>query len=196
MPPGRTADSGLNWALYIADYSRYMSPLPAGPAHSVSDCNASYKKAALDAVRASWSVEFHENVVNDALRERGGTLWLDPAIVVRQQRTLTLPAALRDRYTFGRLFGATRVAGAPASRRMLLAAAAFALPPVLVARSARNLVSRKRHREQLPRALPALLLVSGAWALGEMLGYVLGSADASLRPAERAAAGVAAGRAS
>lgn len=188
--PGRGDDSALNWALYIADYARYMPPFTAAPAQSVSDCNASYKRAALEPVRASWSVEFHENVVNDALRERGGTLWLDPAIVVRQQRTLTWSAALRDRYTFGRLFGATRVTGVSLPKRLVLSAAVFALPPLLVWRSARNVLSKRLHRAQLLRALPALWLISGAWAAGEMVGYLLGSAGAALRPAETAGRGV------
>jgi hypothetical protein len=185
LPPGARDDSAVNWALYLADYSRYMGPHAAGEAHTITDCNSSYKRADLEAVRAAWQVEFHENVVNDALRARGAKLWLDPAIVVHEQRTLAMRDALRDRFTFGRLFGATRVAGAPASRRVVLAAASAVIPPLQVARVARNLMAKRKHRMQLVRALPALLMVSGAWAAGEMLGYVTGSPgslQAAVRP--------------
>jgi glycosyltransferase involved in cell wall biosynthesis len=184
MPPNSRTDSALNWALYIADYGRYMSPLPEGPTHTVSDCNASYKRSELQAVRDAWTVQFHENVVNDALRARGGSLMLDSSIVVREQRSLTWGAALRDRYAFGRLFGATRVTGAALGRRLGLAAAAIALPPLLVVRAAKNLLVRHRHVEQLARALPALLVLSSAWAFGEMLGYLTVVPEASLRAAD------------
>jgi hypothetical protein len=180
MPPGSQTDSALNWALYIADYGRYMSPL-SGPAHTVSDCNASYKRSELEAVRDAWALQFHENVVNDALRARGGSLVLDSSIVVREQRSLTWGAALRDRYAFGRLFGATRVTGAATGRRLGLAAAAIALPPLLVVRAARNLLLRRRHLDQLTRALPALVMLSSAWAFGEMLGYLTVEPESSLR---------------
>ncbi len=174
-------DSALDWALYIADYARYMSPLPHGPAHTISDCNASYKRAELEAVRGAWATEFHENVVNDAIRARSGTLVLDASIVVQEQRTLTWAAALRDRYAFGRLYGATRVAGSTLGRRFVLAASCVALPPLLAARAAKHLVVKRRHIEQLPRSLPALIVLSTAWALGELMGYLTVTPEMSLR---------------
>ncbi len=180
LPPDRSGDSALNWAIYLTDYSRYMPPMPAGPAHGLTDCNASYKRDRLDALRAVWQTEFHENIVNDALRETGATFWFEPGMVVAEQRDLTLGYALRDRYTFGRLFGSSRVAGSPLSRRLVWAGAAALMPPVLVARVARNLFSRRRHRLQFVRCLPVLLLVSSAWMLGEAAGYVTGRAHAKL----------------
>ncbi|MCI0437051.1 MAG: glycosyltransferase [Gemmatimonadetes bacterium] len=180
MPPGRSRDSVLNWAVYLTDYSRYMPPMPAGPAHGLSDCNASYKRSALDTVREVWEQEFHENVVNDALARAAGTFWFEPGMLVLEQRDLTLSYAVRDRFTFGRLFGSSRVAGAPLPRRILWAAAALIMPPVLVARVAQNLIRRRRHRVQLLRCVLMLLLVAAAWMLGEATGYLTGTAHTTL----------------
>jgi hypothetical protein len=187
--PGRRSDTALNWAVYMTDYSRYMNPQPGGPAVSLTDCNVSYKRAALEAIRTTWEHEFHENIVNGLLAEQGGTLWLAPEVIVYEQRTLTLRDALRDRYSFGRLFASTRVEGVPITKRLLYGAGALVMPPVLIARVARNLMQRRRHRAQLLRALPALTIVTCTWMLGEAVGYITGAPSARLRTAPLHAAG-------
>lgn len=186
FPPGQRADSALNWAIYLADYSRYMLPLPAGPAHALTDCNVAYKRAALESVGESWAVELHENIVNGLLLARGETLWFSPAMAVFEQRDLTLGQALRDRWSFGRLFGSTRAAGDSLVRRVAFGVAALLMPPVLVARVARTLIGRGRHQGQLVRCLPHLCMVSGAWMMGEALGYLSGRSGRALTPHGRA----------
>ena len=182
FPHGENTDSALNWAVYFTDYSRYMNPQREGPAASLTDCNVSYRRAALDAIRDAWEVEFHENVVNDLLAGQGGTLWLAPDVVVHEQRSLTLRSALRDRYSFGRLFASTRVAGAPLGQRIVMAGGAGIMPPILIARVARNLFGRRRHRGQFFRTLPMLALVTSTWMFGEFVGYLTGRSADSLRP--------------
>jgi Glycosyl transferase family 2 len=184
--PGSTDDTPLNWAIYLTDYSRYMNPLPEGRAPSLTDCNVTYKRAALDAIGSAWAHEFHENLVNEKLREAGGELWLDPSIIVREYRPMSIASAARDRYSFGRLFGSTRVVGVGIPRRLVYAAASVIMPPILAHRAAGNLRARDRHREQIGRCTPALLFVTSMWMLGEMVGYLTGS-PGSLRPAAQPA---------
>lgn len=183
--PGRSTDSTLNWAVYMTDYSRYMNPMPAGPSHSLTDCNVTYKRSALEPIRDLWRHEFHENLVNGRLHERGEVLWFDPGIVVREYRPLTIAMAVRDRYSFGRLFASTRVVSVPLAKRLVMAGASVIMPPVLAARAARNLLSRRRHRAQIVRCAPALLFVASVWMLGEMVGYLTAS-PGSLRPGSAA----------
>ena len=185
-------DTALNWSVYLADYSRYMMPLPEGTTHALSDCNVSYKRSALNATHDQWATEFHENVVNGALRAAGATLWFDPAITVFEQRQLTMGAALRDRFSFGRLFGSTRVPGVAFPKRLAWSAAALVMPPVLVARVVGNLQRRGRHRGQLLRCLPSLAMISTAWMVGEAVGYLTGTAGNALKPATRRPTPVAA----
>lgn len=180
--PFRGAISSLSWAVYLADYSRYMRPLPAGPSEYLTDCNVSYKRSAIEPLRATWADELHETTVNWALRDRGESLWFDPSIVVWQHRNLTLSAILADRYAFGRLFATTRVAAVPLIRRVAYAALAPALPAILVARAGRTVAARGKARLPFVRALPLLALLTGVWAWGELLGYVTGRAGISLSP--------------
>lgn len=166
-------DGAVGWALYLADYGRYMSPVAEGPADALTDCNVSYKKAALDAIAPVWTDVFHETVVHRALRERGDTLWLSAAPRVRQARTRPLGALLYERYAHGRLYASARVAGAPAGRRAGLALAAPALPAVIAQRSVAAAFRARRGARGL-LALPAILASGTAWALGELLGYATG----------------------
>ncbi|MBI3470650.1 MAG: glycosyltransferase, partial [Candidatus Solibacter usitatus] len=176
-----TPDGILPWAFFLADYLRYMNPLPEGPAAGLTDCNVSYKRAALEAIATVWAVEFHEHLVHAALAARGGTLWFSPRVVVRQGRPIGWRAALHDRYAYGRLFGSTRVAGRPSLAR---AVAACLIPPLQIARIASGVARRRRCAGQFLRCLPALAVLATAWACGEFAGYLTGRPDPSLTPGD------------
>ena len=169
------ADGILNWAIYLCDFSRYMSPVVEGPSAYLTDCNVSYKRQALEPLAPLWATEFHETTINWTLAGQGQSLWLSPRIVVRQQRTLALGAALRERYRFGRLFARTRVAATPWVKRPLYAAGAVLLPLVFTARVARNLAVKSRSRGRFLLALPAIVLLNTVWAVGELVGYLHGT---------------------
>lgn len=168
----------IGWALYFADYVRYLGPFDEGPAASLTDCNVSYKRAALVEVAGSWRGAFHEPVVHEAIRDRGGVLWRSPRIVVRQGRSPSWRDARRDRYAFGRLFGATRAEGQPLSRRLVWSAACAILPPLLVARSFAHVVRTRRLLAPFLRALPALVALDAFWAWGELVGSLTARAGA------------------
>ncbi len=175
-------DSALNWALYLADYLRYMKPIPEGPTHNLTDCNVSYKRASLAAIETTWSDEFHENDVHEALRAGGDSLWLAPQILVYQQRSIDLRAAVCDRYAFGRLFASTRAANFSASQRFFYSMLSLLIPAVQVSRIAGHVLRKRRCLPEFLRSLPHLLLISTVWATGEFLGYATGHAEESLTP--------------
>jgi len=171
------ADRALNWALFFGDAGRYQSPLPEGPAVFVSDVNVSYKRGPLFEAAESWRTLYHETGLHDELRRRGHTLWLTPALVVRQDRgRIRLGAALRERYAWARLYAGRRVAEVPAGTRWLLAASSPLLVPLLLQRQAREAWSRGAHRGSFLRSLPLLLLMAVMRSAGEMAGYVTGRA--------------------
>ena len=175
-----TPDSSLNWSFYLADYVRYMVPAAAGPALALTDCNVSYKRAVLAEIANIWSVEFHEPSVHHALHERGKILWFAPTIVVQQQRTLQLGAALRDRYEFGRLFGSERASQAAPGQRLRYLLSCPLLPLLLVGRVAKEVLRKRVYRWSFVQALPVLALICAVWALGEFVGYLTGQPPRSL----------------
>jgi hypothetical protein len=162
--------SSASWAAYLLDYSRYLPPFDQGAAHA-SDCNVSYPPNVLASIRQSWSEEFHETVVHDALRSAGLALRLDPSIVVFEQRTIALGAYLGERVQHGRLYAANRSSHASAVTRARWSAQSVLLPLVLSARVIGRLRARGRTRA-IPRgAWSALGASTVAWSLGEFLGY-------------------------
>jgi hypothetical protein len=175
-------DTALNWAFYMADYARYMNPVPEGRSKHLTDCNVSYKQKALHAIADLWATEFHEPTVHGALLERGETLWISPHIVVQQQRSVRFGDAVRDRFAFGRLFGSERAAAASAIRRLAYAGFALFLPPLLVGRVARHIIRKHRHAGAFLRSLPAQLLLAAVWSWGELAGYLTGRPGAFFLP--------------
>src|SRR5262245_28895000 len=152
------SDTAVNWALYLADYGRYMNPKAKGSSSELTDCNVSYKRAALLSIPGVWQPEFHETAVHAALRSRGESLWFFPDIVVRQRRSLDLGPALRDRYCFGRLFGSGRASAVSPFGRLWYAALCLLLPLLLSARVAQHVFRRQRHVGAFFKSIPALLV--------------------------------------
>ncbi len=166
-------------AVHLCDFGRYQSPLSGGPADYVSDVNVSYKRSALEAISHRWRDGYHETAVHQALQAHEGVLWLDPSIVVAQQRgRLELLACLRERYAWGRVYAGKRCAELAPSRRAVLALLAPLLPGVLLARQLRGAWIRRRRDSA--RILPLVAILLCAWSLGETVGYWTG------RPVARA----------
>jgi len=176
-------DTTINWAIYFLDYLRYMNPLTEGESNCLTDCNVSYKRAALDEIADVWSHEFHEPDVHWALMARGESLWLSPKITVRQQRSFSLNAAIWDRFSFGRLFAVLRLKAISPISRMFYAGGSFILPFLLVGRIAAQVVRKRRALTAYIRALPALTLLATVWAGGELAGYLTGRPGTYLMPA-------------
>jgi hypothetical protein len=145
----------------------------------LTDCNVSYKRGALDAIAKLWHDEFHEPVVHGALRSRGSSLWLTASILVHQHREFSMGSAIRERFHFGRLFGATRVPRDDLKGRVVYALSCPILPGLLVARAVANVARKRRLRLELLRVLPNLIMLACVWASGELIGYLFGEALSS-----------------
>lgn len=175
-------DTIVNWSLYLADYIRYAKPMPAGMALHLTDCNVTYKRDALGRIAEVWADEFHEPEVNVALRRLGETLWFSPTITVHQQRSLGLFEAIRDRYAFGRLFGARRALGSSMGQRLFYTIMSPFLPFLLTARVGGHVVRRRRYLGAFLRALPFVVCLNAVWAWGEFVGNMTVRASNLLEP--------------
>src|SRR5262245_52135484 len=168
-------DRLLNWAVYYCDFGRYQNPVPAGPAEFLSDSNVSYKREALESVKALWFDAFHETSVHWELRRQGAMLRLEPRMVVYQtRRTLRLLPALHERYVWGRSFAGTRASETTMARRIVYASLSFLLPVVLSWRIVLQSLHRGRYLSRLLLSLPLIVSLETIWSLGEFVGYVTG----------------------
>jgi glycosyltransferase involved in cell wall biosynthesis len=172
----------LNQAMYFHDYLRYMLPFASGETSMLSTANASYKMTALRAIADVWHLEFHAEVVHDALVAAGGRLWLSPDIVVNQHRDLEIEHALRDRYAFGRLSGSIHASRTSSAIRILNALLSPGRPLLMIVQLVPLILRRRRNGWRLLAALPAMVMLSTAWACGECMGYFTRKADPRLEP--------------
>jgi hypothetical protein len=182
----RPGASAVNWAFYFVDFFRYASPVREGPSPTLTVCNVAYDRERLEAVREVWSKRFEEPAVHDALRARFGALWLTPDSEVAMRRTVSFGKAVRERYSFGRIFGHTRGERLSSGRRLLYAILAPALPMLLIGRMSGKALQSPRLARSFLRGLPPLIVMVLAWSLGEWLGYVTGRPPRSLVLAEEA----------
>jgi hypothetical protein len=166
-------DCILNWAVYFCDFGQYENPVRPVETAALSDANVSYKRSALESIRAVWRDVFHEGAINYALQTRGERLLLSPDLIVRQNRLhLDLRTALVERWVWGRSYGADRnLAGLS---RWIWAGLSLAIPGLILARLSANALRGKRHLGPFCRAFPMTALLTIAWCLGEMTAYLRG----------------------
>ncbi len=172
-----SVDRPINWALYYCDFGRYGNPLQAGTAEYVSDVNLSYKRQALMAVSEIWRSGYHETSVHWALRARGEELYLDPRLVVYQQRpAIGFGQAYRERIEWGAVFAETRTSLMSRFRRYAFAAGTVFLPFLLTGRVIGHMRRQRRTMQEMLRIIPIVFVLFTGWALGEMIGYIAGGA--------------------
>jgi len=170
----------LNWAVYFHDFGRYQLPLTEGAANYLTDVNISYKREALELVREHWKDRYNEVTVNWALTRRDVVLWRKPDIIVRQDRgNLVFSDLIRERFSWGRLFGYTRTKDISTSTRLLYLLSSPFIPVVLVSRMAWQTFKKKRNRFHFIKSFTMIVLLTSVWSLGEILGYLTGQ-DGSL----------------
>ena len=158
-------------AEYFSRYSRDMLPFTERSSLDLPGDNAGYRRARLVEVGGSWENGFWEPDVHRALAARGAVLRHDPSVVVRMGRSAGASAFLRQRLVHGRAFGRSRGRGSSTTANTMRIALAAVVPFVLLARTAREVVGRRRLRGRLVASLPLLIAFDVAWAAGEALGH-------------------------
>ncbi len=164
----------VDWGVYLCRYTPYMLPFPASFVSEIAGDNASYPRSHIDRCRHIWKDGFWEPRVHAALRRAGFRLRLTPRMVVFHKKSFGVRGFIKQRFLHGMTFGRDRAAQLPGAWRLLYIALSPTIPLVFLARIARQVLIKARHRSKLVLALPILLLFLLAWASGELIGYVRG----------------------
>ncbi len=162
----------LHWAFYVTDFGRYGRPFASGSVGWVSDVNVSYTRKGLEDTRHLWRERFYEMIVHRFLMGRGEELHLSNELVVNHRRPpITLGRLLRERLEWGILFGFVRTKQTSQFERIGLIVGGPLIPPVLWVRHGLIQVQKGRGLRYL-RALPYVIMMTTAWTLGEVWGYI------------------------
>ena len=123
-------------------------------------------------VRPTWQASFREVVVNGALIARGEKVILRPE-VYQNRRDLDFVFALRERFSWGLSYAASRGALLSEARRLVYSILSLGLPIVLLLRMGRTAWSRRAHFTKFVGALPIIVALLISWSIGESVGYVV-----------------------
>jgi phosphoribosylcarboxyaminoimidazole (NCAIR) mutase len=165
-------------AAFLCEYSHCLTPPAAGPSAWLTGNNVTYRRELLERFRSVVEREGWENQLHDAIRDSGVPLMSRPEIVVGHKKHYTVWEYTSQRFLYSRAWAGLRVRDAGPLRRAAWGLAAFALPPVLLARIVGNVRRAGAHHGALARSLPLLVLWVAAWAAGEVVGYWFGAGDA------------------
>jgi glycosyltransferase involved in cell wall biosynthesis len=171
--------SVVDEAIFYLRYAAYLDPLysPGRAVTMIPADNAGYDGQALTRHRASFrdgfsEVDFHRRVFEEGKRlvvVHGATAVFGPSYPLR--------VILHHRFVHGRVFAAWRATDpVSGTSRLRMLVAAPLVPFALAARAATKALRRPEHRIRFLRSLPLLLLLAGAWAIGEVTGAIFGRA--------------------
>jgi hypothetical protein len=172
----------VDWAAFLCEYSHCIPPLIAGEVEWLTGNNVVYPRALLERYRAVVESGGWENRLHDAMRRDGIPLICRPEIGVFHKKHYTVTEYLSQRFLFARAYAGMRLPDVPGLHRLAHGlAAAVLLPPLLFARIVGRVLSKRRHRAELVRSLPLLVLFVTAWGAGESVGYLAGPGDSLAR---------------
>ncbi len=173
-------NSLLAEASYVCDFAAYSASRPAGPLGSASDANVSYQRAMVCHFSESWSARYDEKSFHEELRRHGLPISFEPTALVYQNRGgLTIGDALRERFAWGRWYGAMHSPEISRSRRLIFVLCAWVLPSVLTLRAVPAALSPRRLQLSI-FVLPVVFVLRSAWVCGEWCGYLMPDRSSTL----------------
>lgn len=168
-----STDTLLDWASFLLANGPAMRPLGATRAEPVSQqANVSYKRRVLPAAyppEGFMTLTFH-----DELRRRGERLIADERLVAHHDQALSLRAHSTGHFHNGRSIAGFRLRRLGALGRAAYAAGSVALPAVVLVRTARTVLAKRRNLGVAVASLPWMIWLLLCHTAGELVGYVAG----------------------
>lgn len=153
-----------------------MPPIATGVTDTISlQANVSYKRRILPATLPALGLM--QMTLNRDLASRRQTLVADDRIVVHHVQALDLGEHSAAHFHNGRSIAAFRLERMSSALRALRALGCVVLPPVMLARTLRALLPKRRHARELIAAIPLMIWLLCCHATGELFGYVAGPGD-------------------
>jgi hypothetical protein len=171
----------LDWATFLCEYSACLPPLPEGEVEWLPGNNVAYRREVLHRYLAVTAQGAWENRLHDAMRADGVALICRAALLVGHKKHFGLLEYMGQRYLYSRSYAGARVQTAPAVKRAAIGLAALVLPPLLMARILRSLVTKRVPLARIGATAPLIAVFVVSWGIGEVVGYWFGAGDSLAR---------------
>lgn len=176
------ADSALDWATFLCEYSAFIGPVPNGPAASLPGMNIAYRRSALiELGREALISGFWETTAHPLFTRKNLLLYQSNSIQISHKKKFSFWLFVHQRFLYSRYYAGLRLSQSKPVARLFMSVLTLGLPALLLIRIGRNLMAKKRLIAQFARALPYLTVFVLIWALGELVGYVMGPGNALSR---------------
>ena len=170
-----------DWAVYFAEYARFMRPAPATHNAPLSGNNVVYSRRALLELPADLQADFREAFIHSVWQRDGRPTAVSDALVVRNVNSWSTAHLTSVPFHHGRAFAGQRFEGRSSILRAGFAALVLGLPLLKVARIMAETFRRGRLVGPLLRALPWIVVFAVSWSAGELAGCIRGAGDSPSR---------------
>jgi hypothetical protein len=170
-------DRLTDWAVYFTEYNSYMPPATRGRTKDVCTANCVYRRDMLMKYLPEAGSGYWEAGLNHSLIEAGETFMSEPELVVYKTGPFGLGYYLHQRYLLSRAFaGIRRQHVSNGFRAAYLLLSPF-LIPLLWARTASRVFSKRRHIGKFLQVTPHLIPITATYVFGECVGFIAGEGD-------------------
>ena len=174
-------DRGFDWATFLCEYSYFSPPVVEGVSRVLPGMNVAYRREVLAAVpRETLTSGFWETTLHEKLLADDGTLLSLNNLVMYHCKRFSFSLFARQRFIYSKYYAGLRSKHSGVGKRLTMATASLALPPVLLWRMFTASRQKKLLREFLT-ALPSLSVLVIIWSIGESVGALVGPGDALAR---------------
>jgi hypothetical protein len=172
------ADTGLDWATFLCEYSFFSPPVAEGQTDVLPGMNIVYRRSALLSVPREKLIEgFWETTVHPLLLRQGHSFLSLNALKMYHCKKFSASLFLRQRFVYSRYFAGIRFKSSGWPMRLAAAAATAVLPPILFVRMV-SAARAKRLTREFVRAVPSLIPMILVWSAGEAYGALAGPGNA------------------
>ncbi len=165
----------VSTAAFLCEYHRYMPPVVEGPWDDLPGNNIAYKRDAINKYAYLLDNGKWESWINQELRAEGVQTRSTGRAVVRHIKPFGFLHFLTQRFHFARSFAGMRRDDQSWTRRFVYGLGSLALPLVFISRIFRAVIMKRVAPGRFLKALPLIVVFVSAGAIGEMIGYIVGS---------------------
>ena len=146
-------DRGFDWATFLCEYSYFSPPVIEGATRVLPGMNVAYRREVLAAVpRETLTSGFWETTLHEKLLTNDGTLLSINSLIMYHCKRFSFSLFARQRFIYSKYYAGLRSEHSGVGKRLTMAAASLALPPVLLWR----MFTERRQKKLLREFLGAL----------------------------------------